>query len=120
MDERGTKRVVVDIELDARVGDRIVRVLLRDMSVDGCMIEASAEPWPVVGGGVEVLLPYAGWKAGAFAWAKGGSGGVLFTERLHEAVVHQLGFRPALQSGYVLRDQFGRVLLGPTKQSRLS
>lgn len=46
MDERGNKRVVVDLELDARVGSRVTRVLVYDLSIDGCMTESRAGQLP--------------------------------------------------------------------------
>lgn len=120
MDERDSERVVVDLELAARIDDRLARVLLHDLSVEGCMIEAKTELLPAIGGALEVSLPFAGWTAGTVAWAQGRWGGVLFVERLHEAVVHHLGFKPALEPAHMLRDQFGRAVLARTKPSRLS
>lgn len=120
MDERGNKRVVVDLELDARVGSRVTRVLVYDLSIDGCMIESRAGQLPGAGGAVELPSPDAGVTAGTLAWAQGRCGGVLFTNRLHESLVDRIGFKPAAEPGHVLRDGFGRPVRGRRKHSRSS
>jgi hypothetical protein len=118
MDDRCNKRVVVDLELDARVGSQVTRVLVYDLSVDGCMIEAKAGPLPGKGGAIELPLPHAGVTEGTLAWAQGRYGGVLFADRLHAAVVDYLGFRPTPDRAHVLRDRFGRPVLGRRRHPR--
>lgn len=120
MDDRGNKRVVVDLELDARVDSLVTRVLVYDLSIDGCMIEARTGQLPPTGGAIELPLPHVGLTTGTLAWAQGRYGGVLFTNRLHEAVVYDLGFKPTPDRGHPLQDRFGPSVLGRKARSRLA
>jgi hypothetical protein len=120
MDDRGNKRVVVDLDLDARVHSRVTRVLVYDLSIDGCMIEASTGQLLVADDAIELPLPYVGVTRGTLAWAQGRYAGVLFTHRLHAAVVDHLGFKPTPDRGHLLQDRFGRPVLGRKTRSRLA
>ena len=120
MDDRSSKRVVVDLELEACVDSRVARVLVYDLSIDGCMIEARTGQLPVAGCAIELSLPHVGLTTGTLAWTQGRYGGVFFTRRLHQAVVDDLGFKPTPDRGHRLQDQFGRPVLGRKARSRLA
>jgi hypothetical protein len=68
MDDRGNKRVVVDLELDACVDSRVTRVLIYDLSIDGCMIEAKIDQLHRTGGAIELPLPFVGMTRGDARW----------------------------------------------------
>jgi len=115
LDERATRRVVVDVEVEARFDDHPCRVFVTDLSAGGCMIEMrSGDIIP----GDRLVLHFERLLdvAGRMVWMRGGIGGVQFNEHLHDAVVDRLGFfRRSDDSDdpAQLYDSFGRALPVP-------
>lgn len=110
MDERASNRVVVDLELDANVAGQSVRVLVYDLSMDGCMIDTGGEQLPDRNAAVDLSFPHDLLITGTLAWAHGGVGGIKFKERLHQAVVEHLGFKPKSEFVQEFPDRFERPL----------
>jgi hypothetical protein len=110
MDERASGRVVIDSEVEAVVGTAAFRVLLYDLSTDGCMIDTGGAPLPEAGAAIDLALPLAGAKKGHLVWTRGRFGGVRFLDRLPEAIVLHLGFRPHGDEPEAFQDRFGRPL----------
>ncbi|AKH43094.1 hypothetical protein FHS61_001206 [Altererythrobacter atlanticus] len=115
MDERTSKRVVVDVEVEARIDERPCRIFVTDLSTGGCMIEAEdADLVP----GDRVMLHFERLVdiGGRIVWLREGVGGVQFHLPLHAAVVERLGFRPGDEwdsDTAQLFDNFGRPLPVP-------
>ena len=113
MDERASKRVVVDVEIDAQIGDRLCRAFVYDLSCDGCSIE-------ILDGELRrddrVILnfPSAMRVSGRLAWLIGLNAGVQFSERIAAAAVERLSFRVQRHIPEVRpQDQFGRPVPRP-------
>lgn len=109
MDERNYERFAVDKEVECFYGERRDFVLLYDLSVGGCMIEA---PESGVKGGDAVHLKLYDFIeiSGRVVWEKGGNAGVRFDQPLHDAAVKFLGFTPSTVTFEQMepRDRFGR------------
>ena len=56
---------------------------------------------------ISLYIPDANVTRGILIWTKGNFGGVKFAERMHEAWVQHLGFKPRTEMR-AFRDQFGR------------
>ena len=111
MDERISKRVAVDKQIECRVHGNTDRVLLYNLSVGGCMIEASTGF--VSQGDIVVLkLSESHVVGGEVVWQHDVNAGIRFEESLHAAIVEFLGFKPTAQSfdHDWPRDRFGRLL----------
>lgn len=111
MDERNYDRFVVDKEIECFFGERRDFVLLYDLSVGGCMIEA---PKSGIKGGTSIHLKLNDFieAYGRVVWEKDGCAGVSFGHALHEAAVKLLGFSPTATAFEQMepRDRFGRPL----------
>lgn len=94
MDERASKRVVVDLELDGVLNAQELRVWVYDLSTDGCMVQTDGEPLPAEGQPIHLAFPLGRRVSGMLVWAKGTIAGVQFTETLDQAAVAWLGFKP--------------------------
>lgn len=111
MDDRRYDRFVVDKEIECFLGERRDFVLLYDLSVGGCMLEA-----PNIGGrgGDTVVLKLTDFIdiSGRIVWEKDGVAGVRFDHKLGEATVRYLGFTPSTLTFEQLepRDRWGRLL----------
>ncbi len=111
MDERASKRVAVDKEIECRVGGRSARVLLYNLSVGGCMIETS-NGLVSEGDWASLKLSDTILAGGVVIWQIGRNAGIRFEQALHGAIVEFLGFKPSIQSFDHAwpRDRFGRPL----------
>lgn len=111
MDERNHDRFVVDRVIECFFGERRDLVLLYDLSVAGCMIEA---PKSGIKGGANIHLKLNDFIEvyGRVVWEKDGCAGVSFGHALHEAAVKFLGFTPTTTvfEQTEPRDRFGRPL----------
>jgi hypothetical protein len=113
VDERASKRVVVDVEIDAQIGDRLCRAFVYDLSCDGCSIEIldgetasrrSRHP----------QLPHRHARLRPARLAIGLNAGVQFSERIAAAVVERLSFKAQRYVPEVRpQDQFGRPVPRP-------
>jgi PilZ domain-containing protein len=110
VDERITKREVIDLEVALTFRGKLCRALLYDLSMDGCMIDTGGSFPLQADKTIQFELPHAGATEGTVIWTKGQFGGAKFTQRLDQALVTRLGFRPRPQPVTKLRDQFGRPL----------
>lgn len=111
MDEREHERFVVDRQIECFVAERKHKVFLYDLCSGGCMIEAVRVPISV-GTAIHLKLNRFIEVTGTIVWKRGASGGVQFTQKLHEAAVRHLGFTPQVLDFEALapRDRFGRLL----------
>lgn len=111
MDGRLYRRFVVDREIDCRIGNRIERVFLYDLSASGCMIETMAKP-VVLGACLSVKFTHFIEAHGEVVWQIGQNAGVRFDELLPKMIVEHLGFKPTeLNFEDILpKDRFGRPL----------
>jgi len=94
MDERASKRVIVDLEVEGILNHRSLQVWVYDLSANGCMLQAAGDPLPAEGQPIRLVFPGRRTVSGKLAWANGNVSGVQFTDALDEGVVAQLGFRP--------------------------
>ena len=114
LDERAFKRVVIDIEVEAQIGDVPCRAFVYDLSCDGCSIE-------ILDGKLRrddhivLNLPPATRVSGRLAWQIGLNGGVQFSERIGVEVVECLSLkvRQNIAAEEGLKDGFGRPLPRP-------
>lgn len=119
VDERTSKREVVDMEVIGTSNGKACVALLYDLSMDGCMIDTGGRFALRAGDTIQLELPHAGTTEAALIWTKGRYGGAKFVRRLHQAVVTQLGFRPCSQLDTKFRDQFGRPVTRPGQRFSL-
>ena len=115
MDERASKRVVVDIEVEAQIGGKPCRAFVYDLSCDGCSLELLDGGELRRGDLVVLSFPSAGRVAGRLIWQIRLNGGVQFWERIDPAAVEQLSFKPNLTELADNRffDRFGRPISRP-------
>lgn len=115
MKSRASERVVADREVTCRFGGRKSIVLMYDLSVDGCMIDATDLE---VTAGDPILLDLLDERStsGEVVWQKAGCAGIRFAEPLHPVLVQYLGFRQPAEpfQAKLPRDRFGRLLPGLT------
>jgi len=119
VDQRVSKRFVVDIEFDAQLSDKSCLALVYDLSRDGCMIEVQDGEFE---SGDRIVLDFRplARAAGQLVWCIGRSCGVQFNEPLHTSVVEEFGFRPdppGFDEAW-LRDRFGRAVSKARGRSR--
>lgn len=107
-EERAAERAVVDLALEAVVGNRTCQVAMFDLSVEGCKMETS-DRQVAAGEDVAFTLPGGHPVTGRVVWTQDGYAGVFFDQPLHEALVAHLKFKPAAER-QELRDRFGRAL----------
>lgn len=119
MDERSAKREVVDLKVAATFRGKPCRVLLYDLSMDGCMVDTGGKFALRTGDTIQLDLPHAEGTEATLLWTKGRFGGAKFSKRLHHAVVTQLGFRPFTKADTQFRDRFGRTVTMPAKRFSL-
>ena len=112
MEKRAHKRIVVDLEVAASVGIQSTRVTICDLSMDGCLIEACGSSLPPEASPISLYIPEVNVTRGNLVWTKGRLGGVKFAERMDEAWVRHLDFKPRTAMP-TFRDQFGRTLFLP-------
>jgi len=122
MDERNFERVVVERQIECRTRRGVKRAILYNLSVDGCMIEVEAGS---VAREEEIFVALGNLirARGRVVWQSGLNAGVQFSERLHEAVVRYLGFKPSRERFDEIqpRDRFGQPLdRRTTGRTRLS
>jgi len=115
LDGRTSKRIVVDIEVEARICDTPCRALVYDLSCDGCGIEILAGE---LRRDDQVILhfTFATRVSGRLAWQIGLNGGVQFSERIDPSVVERLMSFKGGQSILAverLQDRFGRPIPRP-------
>ena len=115
MDERASKRVVVDVEIDAQIGDRLCRAFVYDLSCDGCSLELLSGGALRRGDLIVLSFPSAGRVAGRLIWQIRLNGGGQLSERIDPAAVEQLSFKPTLSvsADERLFDRFGRPVPRP-------
>ena len=113
-EERSTERAVVDLVLEAVIGNRACQVAMFDLSVEGCKVE-TADGEITAGEDIAFTLPGEHPVTGRLVWTQDGYAGVFFDQPLHEALVAHLKFKPAPELRE-LRDRFGRTL--PTGQRK--
>lgn len=119
MDERASRRVVIDLTVQASISGRPGQLIAYDLSIDGCMVDTGDEPLPAAGTKIELQLPLDNRVTGALVWTHGRFGGVKFDERLAYALVEKLGFKPSSETWAGFRDRFGRPLALPGERFRL-
>jgi hypothetical protein len=119
MDERASRRVVVDLQVGAKVNGRLLRLLAYDLSMDGCMVDTCGEPLPAAGNAITIQLADALEIAGTLVWTLGRFGGVQFAQRLKHNLVEELGFKPKSEMTVTFKDRFGRSLTLPGERFRL-
>jgi len=119
MDERSSKREVLDLKVAGTFSGNPCCVLLYDLSMDGCMVDTDEKIAVRAGDTIQLELPHAGTTEATFVWTRGRFGGAKFTSQLHQAIVAQLGFRPSSKPQTTFRDQFGRPVTMPGKRFRL-
>jgi hypothetical protein len=110
MDERASCRTVVDLEIDASVDGLPLRLMVYDLSMDGCMVDTRGASLTAGDAPITLHFPQEVVITGTIAWSRGRVGGVRFDSPLHQAVVEHLGFKPKSESMQPFRDQFGRQL----------
>ena len=113
MTSRASERFVTDREVSCRFAGRKAIVLMYDLSVDGCMIDA-ADLEVTAGDPIVLDLLDERSTSGEIVWEKAGCAGVRFTEPLHPVIVQYLGFRQPADPfrAKLPRDRFGRLLPG--------
>lgn len=111
MDSRVWDRILIEKNVDCRIGTVAGSVLLYNLSAGGCMIEVTGLPVGV-GDLVEMNLDGVHDVCGSVVWAHDGCAGVNFEAPLHEAIVRHLGFTPTPVAfeQQAPRDRFGRIL----------
>jgi len=118
MDERASERVVADLTVAGRTGAQSFSVVIGNLSATGCMVDAGDEALPYVGSPIEIQLPHIGSVSGVIVWTRSGYCGIQFDERLHQAVVRQIGFKALQDNPEPFRDQFGRPVKPPGRPLR--
>jgi hypothetical protein len=115
LDERASRREVVDIEVEAQIGGKPCRAFVYDLSCDGCSLELRGDGELRRGDLVVLSFPSAGRVAGRIIWRIRLKGGVQFCERIGAAAVERLSFRPNLPdlADDRLFDGFGRPVPRP-------
>jgi hypothetical protein len=108
MDERATKRVAVDLALEAGLEGVSLRVQVYDLSMDGCSIEAEAIDLPEPGSPITLRFADDCNLAGTLTWVKTRNGGVQFVERLPSFLVQSLGYADSPSQRRGFQDRFGR------------
>lgn len=111
MDQRDSKREVVGLEVTATFKGKHCRALLYDLSMDGCTVHTGGRFALHAGDTIHFDVPHAGATRATVIWTKGQFGGAQFTERLDQAVVTKLGFRPHTPPDTAFHDQYGRPVL---------
>ena len=84
-------------------------MLVYDLAMDGCMIDTGGERLSDCNAAVDLFFPH-DLLIGTLAWAHGRVGGIKFKERLHQAVVEHLGFKPKSVFVQEFPDPFERPL----------
>ena len=120
MEERLSRRKVVDIDIRASAGGQSVGLSAYDLSVDGCMMEGRSEPLPPPGSQISLALPEETTVTGMVVWTRMRFGGVKFDEPIDSSLVDRLGFKPEPILRVVFKDRFGRPLTLPGERFRLA
>lgn len=111
MDERASRRFVVDLLTAADIGGVRVPLVLYDLSANGCMVEIRTGLRPAVGSRTVLSLPTGIETSGEIVWRQDFFAGIKFLEPLPEVLVRHLGYRRKADDEEVpLADQFGRPL----------
>jgi hypothetical protein len=94
VERRGNERRPVDIKLTCRMPARPQKIVVHDISYDGCKLEVPGAMLEL--GGTTLLdVPGAGQVAGRIIWAHGRVGGVRFERRLGTPAAIALGLEQA-------------------------
>lgn len=115
MDERKSKRRLIDQLIQCWIADMAAQAYLYDLSQGGCLIEIcdgrlaeALEPDTVI----VIDLGEHGRHGGFVVWQRNGCSGIRFAVELHEAVVAGLGYdEPEYDIACAEpKDRFGRKL----------
>ena len=116
MDDRGSRRVIVDLHAGAFVPGRSLRVFVYDLSMDGCALETAAEDLPPSDTIIALHFSDGTRIIGRLMWTRGRNGGVQFTQQLPAEIVAQHGFPIARRAADDFRDKFGRAVVLPNQR----